>query len=291
MLNHRTAPRIVARRRLPLEQVSALCVRDGGGELVAVGDEEFAVVTAPLRDDGLGADDRRELADVLPEARGKSDWEAVGGDGAGRLFLIGEETADVVVVTADLREHLHTIHLRVSHGPDERARKLLDDNRGPEGMLLLAGGHLLVCKQRKPVLLVEFGPRADAPRGFGPEAAPGRDEAFALSRGDETDLFPLRSWQLRDDDEDEVESANDLAFDPAGRLYAISSRTRCIYEILPAEGGDAIAAGLSWPLPAAAGAGEDRNAEGLAFDRAGRPIVALDVRDTQDNLVLLEALG
>jgi hypothetical protein len=50
MLNRRTAPRIASqRRRLPLEQVSALCVRGGGEELVAVGDEEFAVVTAPLR--------------------------------------------------------------------------------------------------------------------------------------------------------------------------------------------------------------------------------------------------
>ena len=281
-------------RRLPLEQVSALCVRSGAGgddDLVAVGDEEFAVVTAPLRDGGLGADDRHELVDVVAENRGKCDWEAAGTDGARRLFLIEEESADVIVVAADLREQVHTIHLRASDGPDERAEKLLaGDNKGPEGMVLLTGGHLLVCKQRKPVLLVEFGPRDDDPRGFAPDAAPGRDEAFALSRGDETDLFPLRSWRLVD--EDDLKSANDLAFDDEGRLHAISSRSCCIYEITPDAGGDEIQAGARWPLPAGVGADpdEDRNAEGLAFDRFGRPIVALDVKDTHDNLVLLEAL-
>jgi hypothetical protein len=281
---------IGSQSRLRLEQVSALSVRHdgrGGDELVAVGDEQFALVTAPLVGGEL-RDDRHDLGDVVEESDGKSNWEAAGADGTGRVFLTEEDGATVLVLSPGLDEQVHELRLLAEAGPDGRAAKLLDgDNKGPEGMLLLAGGHLLVVKQRKPVLLIEFGPRDDHPLGFGPGAQLGRDDAFTLSRGDETDLFPLRSWQLLD--EETVGSANDLAVDREGRLHAVSSRTFCIYELRPGGAGE-IVTGERWLLPAAVGADKKRNAEGLAFDRHDRPIVALDVKDTDDNVFVLEPL-
>jgi hypothetical protein len=277
------AVRVVSAGRLDLEQVSALAVREG--ELVAVGDEERAVVTATLGGDELGPGTRHVVA-----GDGKSDWEAVAADGAGRVFAIEEATASIAVLGDDLTEQVHSIELRAEDGPDRRARKLLaGDNRGPEGMLLLAGGHVLVVKQRKPVMLVEFGRRRDdAARGFSPAAQLAAGAAFELSGGSRTKLFPLRSWKLRDEDEDDVESANDLAVDDEGRLHAISSRTYCIYELRPE--GDEVAVARRWELPAGVGADEDRNAEGLAFDARGRPVVALDVKDSGDNVFVLDRL-
>jgi hypothetical protein len=283
---------VTSHSHLRLEQASALCIRRVGGgahEVVAIGDENFVVVTAPLEGEGLGDGDRHEVGDVIAQSGKKSDWEAVATDGEGRVFLIEEKSAKVVVVSADLREHLHTIHLRAEDGPDQPARKLLEgDNRGPEGMLLLAGGHLLVVKQREPVLLIEFGPCDDDPLGFGPDAQLKRRHEFELPRGRETDLFPLRSWELLD--EEAVGSANDLAIDDEGRLHAISSRSRCIFELEPL-GDREMVAGARWALPARVGADDERHAEGLAFDREGRPIVALDLQDSDDNVFVLERLA
>jgi hypothetical protein len=273
---------VIAPGRIDLDQVSALALRADG--LVAVGDEAFALVTAPLAGDAVGAGTNHPVEDLVEDPGPKSDWEALATDGEGRVFAIQEETATVTVFSADLTERLQTIELRADDGPDHRARKLLDgDNRGPEGMLLLARGHLLAVKQRKPVMLVEFGPRDDDARGFGPDAQLAPGIAFALSG---TELFPLRSWKLRD--EDDVKSANDLAVDGEGRLHAISSKTRCIYELRP-DGDHAVAA-ARWHLADDVGASKDRNAEGLAFDPHDRPIVALDVQDSDANLFVLERL-
>lgn len=273
---------VITPGRIDLDQVSALALRADG--LVAVGDEDFAVVTAPLDAGGIGAGTGHPVEALVEDAGPKSDWEAVATDGAGRVFVIQEGTATVTVLSADLTERLKTIELRAGDGPDHRARKLLDgDNRGAEGMLLLARGHLLAVKQRKPVLLVEFGPRHDVAHGFGSDAQLAPGAAFALAG---TELFPLRSWKLRD--EDEVKSANDLAVDGAGRLHAISSKTRCIYELQP--DGDEIVPAARWDLADDVGASKDRNAEGLAFDAHDHPIVALDVKDTDANVFVLDQL-
>jgi hypothetical protein len=277
--------------RLDLEQVSALCVRrDGSGaeELVAVGDEDFAVLKAAVDDGRLSQQETEKVGDALHDPSGNSDWEAVATDATGRVFAIAESSAAVIVLSRSLRKQLHRIVLKAEEGPDKRARKLLEgDNRGPEGFLLRAGGHVLVVKQRKPILLIEFGPRQDRVRGLGAGARLGPDGEFELSGGDKTKLFPLHSWKLSN--EEAVGSANDLAIDAEGRLYAISSRTYCIYEITP-ETDDTIVAAPMWSLPTDVRAGKDRNAEGLAFAGRDRPIVALDVKDTDDNAFVLERL-
>lgn len=156
-------------------------------------------------------------------------------------------------------------------------------------MLLLTEGHLLVVKQRKPVLLIEFGPRRDDPLGWGKQAHLRREDAFELSDGGRTKLFPLRSWKLHRDHEEVVESANDLALDDEGRLHAISSRSRCVYDLVPGSDDDEVEAPNRWRLPDDIEASGVRKAEGLAFEPTGRPLVALDSRKG-DNTFRLERL-
>jgi uncharacterized protein YjiK len=268
------------RFHLDLEEVSALCARphpDGGAELLAVGDEDFAVVAATLVDDGLEDARRTELGDALnDDARDRdsgSEWEAVAADGEGRVFVVSESSAEVVVLSPDLKSQVNTIELDADGGPDRRARKLLDDeNAGPEGIVLLDDGHLLVAKQRDPILLIEFGP--DDP----------------VARDERTKLVPLRSWRLRDDDEEEVESVNDLALDGEGRLHAVSSRSRCIYELRLGSDEDKVRIAQRWHLPDEIEPGKERRAEGLAFDGRDRPVVAIDSRQPDENTFLLERL-
>ena len=144
---------------------------------------------------------------------------------------------------------------------------------------MLEDGHLLVAKQRDPILLTEFGPRA-------PLAGRSASEP---PTGDRTQLVALRSWRLREEDE-EVESANDLALDGEGRLHAISSRSRCIYELRPSSDDDELRAGPRWRLPAEIEPDKNRRAEGLAFDQQDRPVIAIDSKEKDENAFLLGRL-
>ncbi|MFN2628570.1 MAG: hypothetical protein ABR569_08040, partial [Gaiellaceae bacterium] len=148
--------------RLPIDEVSALSVRRET-ELLAVGDEEFVIVHAAIGDDGLRNEfHSRRVGDILDDdvrdGESGSEWEAIAADGEGRVFIVRESSLTVVVLSRGLDSHVHTIELDVKDGPDERASQLLDDvNAGPEGILLLQGGRLLVVKQKDPALLIEFG--------------------------------------------------------------------------------------------------------------------------------------
>jgi uncharacterized protein YjiK len=246
---------------------------DGHAELLAVGDEDFALVTATLTSDELVGARRHELGDALDDdvrdGDSGSEWEAIAVDPQGRVLVVSESSATVVVLAAKLDAQVRTIELDVANGPDRRARKLLDDeNAGPEGIVVLDDGHLLAAKQRNPILLIEFGPR-DA-------ATP--------------QMVPLRSWRLREEDEKDVESVNDLALDGEGRLHAISSRTRCVYELRPRADDDELRIGRRWRLPEEIESGKDRRAEGLAFDGQDRPVVAIDSRQPGENAFILGRL-
>jgi hypothetical protein len=148
-----------------------------------------------------------------------------------------------------------------------------------------------VVKQRDPIVVVEFGPRDKPQKGLSGDAYLPVDRSFKLSDGSRTTLHALASWELEPAAEETVESANDLAVDDRVRLSAVSSKSRCIYELDPADARNGrLSIAHLWQLPGELQAGSDRRAEGLAFDDQGRPLVALDVKDKEENTFLLEPL-
>jgi hypothetical protein len=251
---------------------------------------------AVLEGDSLRHRRRESARDVLPvevsKVRGGSEWEAVAADGAGRIFALRESTATVFVFSPSLAQLEHTIRLDVEGSDDAHARRLLDDpNAGPEGMLLLNGGHLLVVKQRDPIVVIEFGPRDKPQKGLSGDAYLPVERSFELSDGSGTTLHALASWELDAGAEATVESANDLAVDERARLHAVSSKSRCIYQLDPPDVRNRrLSIAHLWQLPGELQAGHDRHAEGLTFDDQGRPLVALDVKGRKANTFLLEAL-
>lgn len=148
-----------------------------------------------------------------------------------------------------------------------------------------------MAKQRDPIVFIEFGSRDKPQKGLSGDAYLPADAPFELSDGSRTTLHALASWELDAGAEEIVESANDLAIDNLARLHAVSSKSRCIYELDSANARHGrLSIAHLWRLPGHLQAGSHRRAEGLAFDDQGRPLVALDAKDRKENTFLRESL-
>lgn len=281
---------------LPIGEISALATRrrEGGLELLAVGDEDFGVVAADLAEDGsVGEVRRHEVglrlpAELVAGDRG-SEYEGVAADGEGNVFLLQEGPARVLALTPDLRGLRATLQLVVEPSePGFGERWQRDENRRGEALLLLRAGHLLVAKQRDPVVLIEFGPRGDAPHGLG-EGFLAADEPFALAGAEGGELAVLASWTLDEESGELLESVNDLSLGPDGRLYLLSSKSERLGRLeRPSPGADRARIDADWALPKRLPGGDEAHAEGLALLPGGELVVAVDTKLAGDNLLALE---
>lgn len=106
---------------MPIREISALGVRPGDSgelQLLAVGDEDFAVITADCSEDGVpGATRREEL--FLPlvgtgiDLRAGSGFEGVAADGRSRVFVLQEEKSRLLLFSEDFRRLLQVLPLDV----------------------------------------------------------------------------------------------------------------------------------------------------------------------------------
>ena len=98
-----------------------------------------------------------------------SQWEAVAVDGKESVCMLSETHAEITCHGHRLRHAKGVFTLDVSGIPAlDSAWKAQPNSRG-EGMLLMKKGHVLVLKEKKPSLLIEFGPEGDQPVGYGPD--------------------------------------------------------------------------------------------------------------------------
>ena len=154
---------------------------------------------------------------------------------------------------------------------------------------MLPNGHLLVAKQKDPVVLVEFGPAGDAPVGLASAQLGRSGEPFHFRA--ESPYVVLADWQVAAGAG--VRSLNDLSVDDAGRLYCVSSRSRTIVRFA----GAGVAASTArvdaqWELPPELFVGTDRKAEGLVVQPGPAFLVAFDSdRPELDNLALAVPAG
>jgi len=205
--------------QLPLEEVSALCLCDGGASLVAVGDDRWCFGTATI-----GAGDVTPAApttvDGRPAGERGSEFEGVAADDSGRLFALREGPAEILVLDRHGAVE-RAIGLRVPAEVPVLGAEWNDpghaNSRG-EGLLLLRRGHVLLAKQRHSTWLIEFGAAGEPPSGFTVKSALRPDERFALGA---TEMVALAAWRV---DQPDFESINDLAIDDAGHLWLIRDR-------------------------------------------------------------------
>jgi hypothetical protein len=256
---------------------------NGDIELLAIGD---SAATLAISDDAEAESFAAlDLEDVVGDAGGEgSQWEAVASDGTGRVFLLRERPAALLVLDADLGTLLTEIALDASNDPDVGEDWRDDSNSLAEGLILLQNGHILVAKEKDPPALIELGPEGDAPQGFGPgEAA--TDTTFPLSSS--ATFIALHSWPLSSSAKKAAPDISDLATDPDGALYLLSDEGRLIARLEASLGPDEAHAKLAttWKLPKKA-----KKAEGLVFLPDHAALVAIDTDDTHDNGYVLSPL-
>jgi hypothetical protein len=291
--------KIVHETALPIREISALAIRrsDAGGlQILAVGDEDFAVVTAECGEDGRPKGTRREEL-FLPlvgsgiDLRDGSGFEGVAADGAGRVFILQEEQSRLLVFSQDLRRLLHVLALDVPPDSPIAAAWDKDVNERAEGLLLLRDGHVLVAKQKNPAALLEFGPEDDEPLGVSSETVLSDTERFTLPKTEDGRLVALASWALAGDAEERLPTVNDIALGADGRVYLISAKGQMIARLekhlQPTE---RIKLGKAWKIEGELPEGDDARPEGLAFV-AGATVIGIDCKLAGNNLFVLSSSG
>lgn len=287
---------------LGLRELSGLTVLGGPAgppRLLAVGDEDFAVVSAEV-DDGSGTlvrtwrdDLRPTLRDAGVDLRSGSGFEGVASDGVGTVVLLQEEQARLLVVAPDLSRLLHTLVLAVPvDEPVLNPAWRREPNSRGEGLLLLRRGHVLIAKERDTACLIEFGPAGDRPIGVAAATLLGPGETFERPDATTAELVPLAVWPLSAATARTLPTINDLALGPDGRVYALSGHAQVIVRmeerLTPGERAGATAV---WPIGDEIPGGRAARPEGLAFLPSGRPVVGIDTGQPQDNLVVLRSLA
>ena len=283
---------------LPIREISALAPGSDGSQLLAVGDEDFAVIAANVSDAGaLGETRRHDLVLPLFEAgidvRSGSGFEGVASDGEGTVLVLQEEISRLLVLSPDLLQLLQVLELEVPEDtPGYGTEWHEEPNARGEGILLLEGGHVLVAKQKDPVFLIEFGPSGHVARGVDSETVLAPGKPFQRPGGKAARLFPLAGWSLAGEAAEKLTSVNDLAFGGDEHVYLLSAKARLIarLETRLKPGEEADTAEL-WEIDERLAGDDDARPEGLALVGSTTPIVGFDTKVAGDNVMVLRQLS
>lgn len=262
---------------IPLREVSGLAL--AGGQLLAVGDHDPVVFSAPLEPWPLRwrAIDLAGLA--LPE--GGVQFEALEPAGGGTILILQEQPARVLILDLAAPALLGTLTLEVPADHRLRQAWLGDRSSRGESLVLTGCGHLLVVKEKNPAAIMEFGPVGDAAVGWcrGAPTAPPRS-------GDAT-FTVLATWWLEPALAEQCPDISDATVGPDGCLYLLSDGGSAIARMpdaLDAQGGE-VGAVAFWRL-----GGLPDNAEGLVILADGTPLIGLDTKSPARNLLRLERI-
>jgi hypothetical protein len=272
---------ILAAWNLGVPEISGLGSRRNPGlrcsELLAVSDQMAGIVTGTPAAAGaltLISHPVQGLPDDLTAPNDSSQWEGIAGDATGRMFVLREESSELLVIHPDFR---FQGRVRLRHDWE------LDRREGLESLLLLQGGHILSVRQRRPVTFLEFGPWNAEPMGVSRTTCLHPDDAFQCDPG-LRELACVATWTL---DEDEIGSINDLALDE-GALLGISSKSRCVASIgklhVRRRRTHVVE---TWSLPKGLVKGHDAKGEGLLADARLGTFIGIDSHASRENLFLV----
>ncbi len=267
---------------LPMRELSGLARRattDGGFELLTIGDAADAIglVRLPEHDGGPVAFAHADLAG-LRRAEGAPQWEAIMTDRVGQVAVLQERPGGVAFLSPQLDRLLGTLRFDITErdvpGWDR------DENSRGEGLLLLANGHFLLVKEKRPPLLIELGP-AGKPAG-GVDIDLLREGTLTVPTPGAT-FSPLAVWRF---DEDTLRDVSDIAVSSSGRLYVLSDEERAIAELqLPLVPGTELVVSRTWKLPK-----RITKPEGFVVLDGEIPVVVSDAGQGEENLFVLEPL-
>ena len=241
--------------------------------------------------------------DLVPalgrDAGDHSQWEAVATDSAGTVCMLDEARSEISCLDRGLVRKRARFSLQVSGMGDlDRDWERHSNSRG-EGVILLRNGHILVLKEKRPAMLIEFGPEGDASMGYGPESFLREGEAFSFSRpsrrtdkpgtspasaappaGSVATLRALKAWAFSDRLNELAKDASEIALGPDGRLYLLSQESAVIVRLernlRPTDKKVTADGDAYWRLPA--GMPGRGRAEGLVIDGEMHPWIGIDIK-------------
>jgi hypothetical protein len=283
---------VEAHYRIPIPEVSGLALRPQDPPAIdihAVGDAGYRIGRVTL--DAPSGPARIDTIDATPlfgnGTTAASQWEAAATDGRGRLCVLAEVSSRVSCFGADLQTLSASFTLDPSSiGSLDKSWKKEPNSRG-EGMVLMKRGHLLLLKEKKPSLLIEFGPPGDLPMGYGPDTFLAAGEEWILPSQDK--LVALKVWRFSRRLAAMAGDASDLTVGPDGRAYLLSDESAIVVRLEKRLKPDQaeVHASAAWALPT-----EIVKPEGLVIDREMHPWVAVDRRgDERPNLYRLRRIS
>ncbi|MBI2602999.1 MAG: hypothetical protein HYW48_08080 [Deltaproteobacteria bacterium] len=233
---------------LPLREISGLDARplkNDTFELLAVGDRYAQVLfthfnlTSRLVENSEVIDYTDSIVDYfaichsdrIPDCHKlkksmTSQWEAIKSDASGRIYLLHEQFASIVVIRRDSTEVEGVINLE--HFELTRNRRDLKENALGEGMVLLKNGHIMVAKEREKAAMIEFGPADDPAEGYQISSLIRSKDTFPLNTS-HTSYVPLHYWKLPADFR--PCDLSEVSADSEGNLYILSQKCRMIAQI------------------------------------------------------------
>ncbi len=294
------APRIEALRvlesyTLPAVEVSGAAWRTNPEtkrrELVIVGDRDHKIYLIDWENRKTAFAPRE--VDLKPlETKGgidpaQSEWESVFSDETGRLFIVQEHPAQIVVISADLAKIESRFNLKFPPVP-QASGTAADTNSGGEGLMPLGNGHILIVKEKDPLQIIEFAPPGQKAAGYRTELSIEKKGFFPVPKTPTLEYPAVFSWRFAPEHEALFEDSSGLNVDEKGALYLLSDQRNMIGRIGKKLKKDKALIQIErlWSLPS-----KIRQPEGMVIDEQDRPIIAVDRKNTKDpNLFLLTPL-
>jgi uncharacterized protein YjiK len=265
-------------------------------ELVLVGDRDSKILVIDWENRKTGLLPRETVLKPLPSASpsaedssAQSQWESVFSDDSGRLFIIQEDPAQILVVAPDLGRIESRIRLTVPKDSPLAPSWNQEGNGKGEGLLPLKNGHILVVKERGPIEVIEFAPAGAAAEGYRKELSLEKNGRFPLPKDALTEFYPVHRWKLTSESEELFEDASGLDLDRQGNLYLLGDQQNLVGKIgktLKADESEVRVERL-WSIPSVL-----RQPEGMVIDDGDRPIIAIDRKNAKKaNLFLLSPMN
>lgn len=256
---------------LPVREASGLCCAmwEDTEHLVVVGDADTSVAWAPLVDDRPTEWTVLDVSDIAQMPPDLGQFEAVADAGGGRLAIMGEEPALLVLIDPRARRCDGWWHLDVKEKPDFAELWDADENSRGEAMVLLPDGHVLVFKEKRPVMAVEFGPEG--------RHSLDRLQPTAAWSGPDGHTLPVVHWSDIDDAPGDVSGC--VVVD--GRIMLLSDQDRCLVPLQHSD--ESFVAGEPIGLVK-----KVEKPEGVAVTSAGTWFVAMDTKSGTEALIVIE---
>ena len=159
-------------------------------------------------------------------------WEAIYVDPLKRIFLLNEPLATILVYDQKKQDITHRINLNNFSLEKKLGKFSKDPNSQGEGLLPLRNGHILVIKESKPSLIIEFGLATEKAQGFSKNLLVDEKNNFTLTE-EKIQMIPLAFWKLPK----EFSSCDlsELNYSREGKLEILSQRCQALIKIKDLE--------------------------------------------------------